>query len=74
MNKIEIQKALYKLKPTAKLDKIQSGKLYYSCTVDVGDYEYKVFFVIPIEELGDTSFYSEMDAKSLIRWFCPAEE
>ena len=61
----EIKKLLYKNKPTAKLFCANMYGLTYSCYADAETY---VNFKIPLNELSETNFYSEMDAKLLIRW------
>lgn len=69
MEKNEIKKALYKQKPTAKLEFIRVGVAYYSATItNEEDFQVKVIFEIPVDDMGDADYYSEMDAKLLIRY------
>lgn len=72
MNKTEIKKALYKQKPIAEFTHIKSGIAYYRTIVLLGSekikYNQQVFFEIPVNDMGDASFTTEMDAKLLNRW------
>jgi hypothetical protein len=61
----DIKKTLYKEKPIAKLDVIRLGNVYYQTTLNNG---LNIRFCIPVNDMGDADFYSEMDAKLLIRW------
>lgn len=60
----EIKKALYKQKPKAFLDYIRKGKAYYYASIEEGSIQ----FEIPIQDMGDADFHTEMDAKLLNRW------
>lgn len=64
MTQTEVKKALYKEKPTADLIKIQSGSAFYEAKIEGG----LVTFRVPVKEMGETPFTSQMDAKLLIRW------
>lgn len=65
----EIKKTLYKQKPLAKFDCITGGVAYYKTQVDIGNIELKtVTFGVPVSEMGETTFGSEMDAKLLNRY------
>jgi hypothetical protein len=65
MTKIEIKKALYKEKPEAFLQHIRMGNAYYTASLAQGE---MVNFCVPVEEMGDTDFFTTMDAKLLQRW------
>lgn len=65
MTKIEIKKALYKEKPKAFLQQIRMGNAYYTTFLAQGEV---ITFCVPVEEMGDTDFHTEMDAKLLQRW------
>lgn len=61
----EIKKALYREVPIAYLGYIKNGIAHYSCATEaVGD----VHFMIPVSDMGEASFTSQMQAKYLIRW------
>ena len=62
MNAIEIKKALYKEKPTAKRLEVVSGFVWYSTEIEVG----KLAFKIPENEAINFSEYEP--AQLLIRW------
>lgn len=65
MTKNEIKKALYRQKPTAQLEKIRKGVAHYYTQLIEGDF---ISFEIPVNDMGDSDLFSEMDAKLLIRW------
>jgi len=65
MEKNEIKKALYKENPTAVMEYVGSGHVKYVASLnELG----LVGFTVPFEEIADTAFYSQMEAKLLIRW------
>lgn len=68
MEKNEIKKALYKQKPTAKLEFIRVGVAYYSTEIKDGDNDFTVSFQVPVDDMGDADYFPEMDAKLLIRY------
>ena len=71
MNKTEIKKELYKQKPKAEFTHIKNGVAYYRTLLSIGEkmkYTQPVFFEIPVDDMGDADFKSEMDAKLLNRW------
>lgn len=68
MEKNEIKKALYKQKPTAKLEFIRVGVAYYSTEIKDGDNDFMVSFQVPVDDMGDADYFPEMDAKLLIRY------
>lgn len=74
MTNTEIKKALYKQKPKAELTHIRKGVAYYRTDLDIykeGDenaYNQPIFFEVPVDDMGDADFKSEMDAKLLNRW------
>tara|TARA_R110000796_G_scaffold58413_5_gene134918 strand:+ start:23963 stop:24166 length:204 start_codon:yes stop_codon:yes gene_type:complete len=65
MDKNEIKKALYKQKPTAQLEFIRKGVAYYYTQLKDGDF---IKFQVPVNDMGDADFYTEMEAKLLNRW------
>ena len=69
MEKNEIKKALYKQNPKAQFDYIRKGNAYYNAVVEDAD-SGSVFvkFEIPVDDMGDADFHSEMDSKLLQRW------
>lgn len=60
----EIKKYLYKEKPLAELTYIRKGIAYYQVQIE----EYTIKFEVPVNDMGDADFFSEMDAKLLIRY------
>ena len=64
MRTIEIKKALYRQKPQADLLYIRNEKAFYESKLS----EQKIFFEIPVSDMGDADFLPKMDAKLLIRW------
>ena len=65
MTLTQIKKALYKEKPTAKFNHTQDDFLYYKTVLSN---DRVVDFKIPISEVGNTTFYADMEAQLLIRW------
>lgn len=69
MTKEEIAKELYKENPIATLVKIQNGSAYYTGKIRAAfQFDETVTFIVPVTDMGDTPFYSEMEAKFLRRW------
>lgn len=68
MKKEEIKKELYKQKPIAHLRYIRKGIAYYLCQIESDGDGVTVHFEIPIADMGDADFTTEMDAKLLNRW------
>ncbi len=68
MEKTEIKKALYKQNPTAIMLNKDNGEYKYYTEIQHEDMPVTVDFRIPANEIGDTPFHSEMEAKHLIRW------
>jgi len=68
MEKNDIKKELYKQKPIAKLKFIIIGNAYYETTIKNGDEDYIVQFVVPVNDMGETDFFPEMDGKLMIRY------
>lgn len=63
MTENEIKKALYKEKPDAIFVSIHDGiATYYA------DLKERVFFKIPVDDMGDAVFHNEMESQLLIRW------
>ncbi len=46
----------------------ENGVYKYYTEIQHEDMPVEINFVIPISEIGDTPFHSEMEAKHLIRW------
>lgn len=65
MEKNEIKKALYKQDPMAYLVVIKKGNLNYATKLEDNT---TVLFEVPVSDIGDAGFFSEMSAKLLIRW------
>jgi hypothetical protein len=69
MEKNEIKKLLYKQNPKANFLYIRKGNAYYDSTIeDVDHGTVFIKFEVPILDMGDADFYSQMEAKYLIRW------
>jgi len=74
MNKTEIKKALYKQKPKANLQYIRRGVAHYKTVIKLESENLEftqtqeILFEIPVDDMGDADFKSEMDAKLLNRW------
>lgn len=64
MNTTEIKKALYKQKPEAKIMYVRKGSAFYYADTK----EQRVYFEIPVSDMGEADFLPLMDAKLLIRW------
>jgi len=69
----EIKKLIYKKNPTAELDMIRGGNLYYLTSFEVGMIDKTVVnqiiaFEVPISDIGATDFFPTMPAKHLLRW------
>lgn len=65
MNLNDIKKKLYKEEPDAILMYVDGSGARYNTVFDDG---VVVFFQVPANEMGTTSFYPVMEAKYLIRW------
>lgn len=68
MEKNEIKKALYREKPLAKrVENTGRDEYYYLYhTIILGNKD--IFFKVPISDMGDNLFDSEISAQFLIRW------
>ena len=67
----EIKKLTYKQQPKAKFERIRMGVAYYSFSVLFeGETSCRLGFecIIPISDMGEADFTSEMEAKHLLRW------
>lgn len=60
----EIKKALYKENPIAYLLGVSKNSIDYKAELN----SQIVFFNVPIADIGETIFYSQMPAKHLIRY------
>lgn len=79
-----IKKRLYKDNTTARFINIKKGIASYNAYFDVIERDsngeeqswipHLVHFAIPVEDMGDASFYRDMEAKHLIRWIVKEEE
>lgn len=58
----EIKKILYKTNPTAYFRFVRKNVVYYS----TDDNQFR--FEVPVNDMGDADFLSEMDSKYMIRW------
>lgn len=65
MNMNDLKKMLYQQKPVAIFKGIKNGVARYETTLTD---KKVVAFTIPVNDMGDAEFTSEMDAKLLIRW------
>jgi len=63
-DKNEIKKRIYRNKPIASFVSIRMGVAYY--IVNFG--EVKVYFEIPVSDMGTANFLPKMEAKHLLRW------
>lgn len=64
MNLTEIKKELYKTNPDARMTHVNKGNAFYYADLK----DERVYFIIPVSDMGDTSFNVRMDSKYLIRW------
>lgn len=64
MTNTEIKKELYKQKPDATLRYIRTGVAYYYADLE----QQRVYFEVPVNDMGEADFTWNMDAKLLIRW------
>lgn len=67
----EIKKALYRENPKAYFKRANSESLVYEAIIDDFEAITKICFltfIVPIEEIGDATFETEMPAKLLIRY------
>lgn len=72
MNLNDIKKEIYKQQPKAYFQFIRMGIAYYEAFIkerfnDMGS-TINVKFEIPVNDMGNADFFSEMEAKHLIRW------
>jgi hypothetical protein len=64
MTETEIKKILLKEKPEARFSYIRKGNaLYYADTKSQ-----RIYFNIPVDDMGDADFGAVMPGQSLIRW------
>lgn len=64
---IEIKKELYKQKPKALFQRIIKGYAIYM-TDQLKPYLFDIYFNVPLDDIGETAFYPEMEAHLLIRY------
>jgi hypothetical protein len=57
---------LYRKNPDAEFMYIYNGIAYYY--TDIADIDERIYFHIPIKDIGDTYFNRRMEAKLLIKW------
>src|ERR1700759_3728895 len=65
----DIKKHLYKQNPTAKLSYIRKGQVYYIAYIrekEENDHMKTVIFEIPFQDMGEATFFDEMESKLLI--------
>lgn len=70
MTTIEIKKELYKQKPDANIRYIRGGIAYYYADL----VQQRVYFEIPVSDMGDADFLPRMEAKLLPRWLVNTEK
>lgn len=64
MEKNDIKKTLYRKNPTAYFSSVsKTGAMYY-----VNIEEECIWFNVPLDDLGDATFFADMQAKLLIRY------
>jgi hypothetical protein len=63
----EIKKSLYKENPPATLDMVRKGHAHFTTQLSNG---VTLIFDVPLDDMGDATFFSTMDSKLLIRWIC----
>jgi len=69
MEKNEVKKVLYRVKPKAVLESEKTKDTYvYASTFESEGTGYSLTFSVPISDMGDAKFEKEMDAHLLIRW------
>lgn len=64
MTNTEIKKELYKQKPNAVFMHILKGNAHYTADLD----QKKIYFEVPVSDMGDAPFHSVMESQLLIRW------
>jgi hypothetical protein len=70
----EIKKALYKQKPTATFQRANKTGLFYEAIISIPTGEsfasrtQYIYFLIPLEEIGDATFETEEESQLLIRY------
>jgi|WetSurMetagenome_2_1015567.scaffolds.fasta_scaffold431428_2 hypothetical protein len=70
-----IKKLLYTQNPKATFSHIRKGHAYYDAPLTDSDEIFKfIRFEIPVADMGDADFFSQMQAKHLIRWIVKTEE
>lgn len=69
IRKNDIKKKLYRFNPIADFNKIRMGIAYYSLFLGDGGQDTEVInFEIPVTDMGEADFTTQMPAKYLIRW------
>lgn len=66
----EIKKSLLKDNPQARLSYIRKGSAFYYADLAVQ----RVYFLVPVNDMGDADFGAVMDSKSLLRWIVVTED
>lgn len=64
MERTELKKLLYKHKPLATIDCVSKKGIVYTLKMDFG----LVYFLVPLNDIGDGTFNHEMQAQLLIRY------
>lgn len=67
-DKNEVKKLFYKQQPRATFLFIRKGEAYYKSTLEYENKSETYSFRIPINDMGEADYFSEMDAKFLLRW------
>lgn len=65
MSSNEIKKYCYRNNPKAELSHIRKGVAVYQCLIGEGT---PIAFEVPVDDMGEASFFPEMEAKLLLRW------
>lgn len=60
----ELKKILYKTRPIAKIDQVSKKGIMYKCELP----ERFIYFLIPLDDIGDATFGDEIYAQLLIRY------
>lgn len=73
----EIKKFTYKQKPKATFQRIRMGMAYYTFSIFIegqgSTSDGRIIYecIVPVSDMGEADFYSEMEAKHLLRWLSP---
>lgn len=65
LSKTGVKKLLYKEAPSAEFKEISFGIATYTA---IANNNLNIIFKIPVNDMGEATFYPKMEAKHLIRW------